>query len=187
MVEALFPDGPYPPLRDRVRTGRADRGSDGLDTDRGEHLVEADGELGVPVADEEPDSPACLFEVGGEVASHLCDPWTVRVGGGPEDVHDAALRFDDEQHVVVPKEDGLDVEEVPWPQFLWPGQRGTGSRSGPLAGVPVGDRGGAARSRRSSSIRRRRASSARRRCADSPTWGCLVPGGRSAPRSLWQG
>ncbi len=27
-------------------------------------------------------------------------------------MHDAALRFDDEQHVVAPKEDGLDVEEV---------------------------------------------------------------------------
>src|ERR1019366_9077256 len=36
----------------------------------------------------------------------------VRVGGGSEDVHDAALHFEDDQHVVAPKEDRVDVEEV---------------------------------------------------------------------------
>jgi len=51
-------------------------------------------------------------EVGGEVASHLCDPWTVRLVVAPRTCTTPALRFDDEQHVVAPKEDGLDVEEV---------------------------------------------------------------------------
>src|ERR1039458_110592 len=40
-VEALFADGPYPPLRDRVRAWRSRRCLDHLDTFAGEHLVEA--------------------------------------------------------------------------------------------------------------------------------------------------
>src|SRR5450759_1869103 len=65
-----------------------------------------------PVADEESESPAGILQVRGEIAGHLCDPWTVRVGGGSEDVHDAALHFDDEEHVVAPQEDRVDMEEV---------------------------------------------------------------------------
>ena len=48
-VEALFPDGPYPPLHDRVRSRRSHRCLDHLDAFRGEHLVEAGGELRVAV------------------------------------------------------------------------------------------------------------------------------------------
>src|ERR1035437_7126699 len=40
----------------------------------------------------------------------LCDPWAVRVGGGSEDVHDAALHFDDNQ-----------------PAAGWPAGGGTGT------------------------------------------------------------
>src|ERR1035437_2144096 len=105
MIEAFLADGADESLGVRVRTRRADPSADGLDTDRGEHLVEAGGELGVPVADEESESPAGILQVRGEIAGHLCDPWTVRVGGGSEDVHDPALHFDDDQHVVAPKED----------------------------------------------------------------------------------
>src|ERR1039458_9729349 len=54
MIEAFLADGADESLGVRVRTRRADPSADGLDTDRGEHLVEAGGELGVPVADEEP-------------------------------------------------------------------------------------------------------------------------------------
>ena len=56
-VEALFPDGPYPPLRDRVRSRRSHRCLDHLDAFRGEHLVEAGGELRVAVSDQEPERP----------------------------------------------------------------------------------------------------------------------------------
>src|ERR1019366_9306699 len=103
MIEAFLADGADESFGVRVRTRRTDRSADGLDTDRGEHLVEAGGELGVPVADEEPESTTGIFEVRGEIAGHLCDPWAVRVGGGSEDVHDAPLHFDDDQHVVAPK------------------------------------------------------------------------------------
>ena len=56
--------------------------------------------------------PADFFEIGGEVACHLAHPGAVRVGGGSEDVHDPALHFDDDQHVVPAQEDRVDVEEV---------------------------------------------------------------------------
>jgi hypothetical protein len=112
MVEALFPYGPYPALRDRVRPGRSHRDADGLDADRGEHRVKAGGELGVPVADEEPESPTCLIEVGSEVACDLGNPWAIRVGGGTEDVDDASLQLDHEQDVVAAEQHGVDVKEV---------------------------------------------------------------------------
>src|SRR5450756_1370832 len=112
MIETLLADGADESFGVRVRTRRTDRSAECLHTDRGEHLVEAGGELGVPVADEEPESTTGILQVRGEIAGHLCDPWAVRVGGGSEDVHDAALYFDDEQHVVAPQEDRVDVEEV---------------------------------------------------------------------------
>src|SRR5450759_2052888 len=112
MIETLLADGADESFGVRVRTRRTDRSADGLDTDRGEHLVEAGGELGVPVADEESEHPTGILQVRGEIAGHLGDPWAVRVGGRSEDVHDAALHFDDEQHVVAPQEDRVDVEEV---------------------------------------------------------------------------
>src|SRR5665647_1979322 len=112
MIETLVADGADESFGVRVRTGRSDWRADGLDTDRGEHLVEAGGELGVAVADEESEHPTGILQVRGEIAGHLCDPWAVRVGGGSEDMHDAALHFDDEQHVVAPQKDRVDVEEV---------------------------------------------------------------------------
>ena len=52
----------------------------GLGADRGEDLVEAGGELGVPVADEEAHPPAGVLEIGAEVAGHLGHPGAVGVG-----------------------------------------------------------------------------------------------------------
>src|SRR5665213_1152010 len=116
MVEAVLANGTHEALRVGIRTRRtdrsADRSVDGLNTDRGEHLIEAPGELGVSVTDEEAESPPSLFEVGGEVAGNLGHPWTVRVGGDAEDMHDAAVHLDDEQYVEASKEDRVDVEEV---------------------------------------------------------------------------
>src|ERR1035437_2843470 len=140
MIETILADGTDESFGVRVRTRRTDRSAAGLDTDRGERLVEAGGELGVPVADEEPESTTGILQVRGEIAGHLCDPWAVRVGGGSEDVHDAALHFDDEQHVVAPQEDHVDVEEVgghnalAWAERNWvhvgPSRRGAGGRPG---------------------------------------------------------
>src|ERR1035437_8544744 len=104
MIEALGADGTHESLRVRVCTRRAHRGANGLDADGGENLVEAGGELGVPVADEEPEASTGLFEIGGEVAGDLGHPWVIGIGGGTEDVDDASLQFDHEQHVVTTEE-----------------------------------------------------------------------------------
>src|ERR1035441_5171565 len=112
MVEALLADGADEALGVRVRTRRTHRRADALDADRGEDFVEAPRELGVAVADEEPESPSGIVHVRGEVPSCLGHPWAVRVGSGPENMHDAALDLDDEQHVVAPHDDRVDVEEV---------------------------------------------------------------------------
>ena len=58
-VEALFSDGPYPPLRDRVRVRRSHRCLDHLDTFAGEHLVEAGGELRVAISDQNRNDRPC--------------------------------------------------------------------------------------------------------------------------------
>ena len=98
-VEALFSDGPYPPLRDRVRAGRSHRRLDHLDAFGGEHLVEAGGELRVAVSDQEPERPSVLGEISCEVAGNLGDEGAGRMIGDPEDVHHSALELDDEQHI----------------------------------------------------------------------------------------
>lgn len=99
MVEAVLANNTHEALRVGIRTRRTDRHADGLNTDRGEHLIEAPDELGVSVTDEEAESPSSLFEVGNEVAGNLGHPWPARVGGDAEDVHDAAVHLDDEQYV----------------------------------------------------------------------------------------
>src|ERR1035441_4908185 len=112
MIEALLADSAYESLGVRVGTRRTDRGADLLDADRCEYLVEALRELRVTVADEEPEAPAGILQIRGEVAGHLGHPGAVRVGGGAEDVHCAAVHLDDEQHVVAPEEHRVDMEEV---------------------------------------------------------------------------
>jgi hypothetical protein len=71
-VEEFAADRPDEALGDRVRPRRAHRCLDDPDVDGGEDGVEGDGELGVAVADEEPE-PSC-FAV---LASAGCGP----VGG----------------------------------------------------------------------------------------------------------
>src|ERR1035441_4521470 len=78
MIEALLADGADESFGVRVSTRRTDRSADGLDTDRGKHLVEAGSEVGVAVADEEPESTTGILQVRGEIAGHLCDPWADR-------------------------------------------------------------------------------------------------------------
>ena len=51
--------------------------------------VEGCGEPGVAIADEEPEPPAGIVEVHGEVAGQLGQPSAGRVRGDAEDVHAA--------------------------------------------------------------------------------------------------
>ena len=111
-VEALFPDGPYPPLGIRVRPWCPDRCLDHLDTFGGEHLVETGGELRVAIPDQEPERPSVLGEIACEVAGNLGNKEAGRMIGDPEDVHHSALELDDEQRIELGELDGVHDEEV---------------------------------------------------------------------------
>src|ERR1017187_9022177 len=111
-VEALFTEGPYPPLRDRVRPRRSHRCLDHLYAFGGEHIVEAGGELGVAVSDQEPERPSVLGEISGEAAGNLGDKEPGRMIGDPEDVHHSALELDHEQHIELAETDRVHDEEV---------------------------------------------------------------------------
>jgi hypothetical protein len=56
VVEALTAHGLHEPLREGVRLGGPDRRSDDPDALGAEHRIERSRELGVPVAQEEPDT-----------------------------------------------------------------------------------------------------------------------------------
>jgi hypothetical protein len=98
-VETFVSDGPYPPLRDRVRAWRPDGCLDHLDAFGGEHLVEAGGELRVAVSDQGPERPSVLGEIACEVAGNLGDGGAGRMIGDTEDVDYAALELDDKQRI----------------------------------------------------------------------------------------
>jgi hypothetical protein len=65
VVEALAAHGPHEPLRERIRPGGPDRGSDDPDALGADHCIERSRELGVSVAQEEPNTREPLAD--GEV------------------------------------------------------------------------------------------------------------------------
>jgi hypothetical protein len=112
VIETVLSDGPHEPFGKGVRPRRGDRSLYGPDANRGEYRVEAAGELGIPVADEESKASPSPFEVGGEVAGHLGKPGTIGMGRDPEQVHPSSIDLDDEQHVEASKCDRVNREEV---------------------------------------------------------------------------
>ena len=77
VVEAVLSHGAHPTLGERVGPRAAHWILDSFDPDRGEHGVEADGELGVAVLYEEPKAMARGFELGREKlrATWVTHPW----------------------------------------------------------------------------------------------------------------
>ena len=82
------------------------------DIDGGEHGVEGGGELGVPIADQEPEATAGVVEVHDQVAGLLGEPGAGGVGGDAEDVHPSGDVLDREEHVEPAQGDGVDVKQV---------------------------------------------------------------------------
>ena len=62
VVEALAAHGPHEPLRERIRPRCADRGSDDADALAAEHRIEGSAELGVSVAQENPNTRQPLVD-----------------------------------------------------------------------------------------------------------------------------
>jgi hypothetical protein len=76
VVKALSTDGPDPAFGDGVGVGRSNRRADDPETGRSPDIVERSGELGVSVADQEPDRGGTVAEVEEEVAGWTCT-WSV--------------------------------------------------------------------------------------------------------------
>ena len=65
------------------------------------------GELGISVADQEPELFGLVAEVHEQVAGLLGDPGAGGVGGDPGDVHLAGGVLDHDEHVEAAQEDGV--------------------------------------------------------------------------------
>lgn len=89
----------HEPFRDRVRPGSADRGRDDVGSYRREHGIEGRDELGVAVADQEPDPGARRFQVGHQVAGRLGQPLPGGMGCDAEDPYPAGGVLDGEEHI----------------------------------------------------------------------------------------
>jgi hypothetical protein len=98
-VKTLCPHRPRPTLRERIGPRRADRCLDHSNALGTEDLVEAGGELGVPVPDEELDRTTAVGEITDQLAGHLGDELTGRMVGDAEDVHLPGRQLDHEEHV----------------------------------------------------------------------------------------
>ncbi|MBB4787067.1 hypothetical protein [Streptomyces rapamycinicus] len=83
-----------------------------MHADRLEDGVEAVGEVGAAVPDEEADRLCAVSEVHEVVPCLLGDPGAGRVPGDAGDVHVSGAVVDEEQHEPAPQEDRVDVEEV---------------------------------------------------------------------------
>jgi hypothetical protein len=111
-VQALGADRADPSLRVRVRCGCPVGRHQHLATFRAEHVVEAAGELRVPVTEQEAHSSPSLLQHQQPVAGLLGDPGAVRVGGHPGQVHPPGVVFYEEQHIQPSQPDCVDGEEV---------------------------------------------------------------------------
>ena len=78
-VEALTADGADDALGEGVGTWSTDRCADDPNTLGTEDLVEAGGELGVPISDQEPHRLISLHQLEGQVSGLLDDPGSARM------------------------------------------------------------------------------------------------------------
>ena len=124
--------------------GSAHRSLDHLGTFRPEDLVEAAGELRVPVPDEELHLMTGLGQVSYQVPGDLGDKAVVRVFGYPKEVSPPGGVLDGEQDVEPLEQHRVDGKEVRCQDPLRLGPSGTPSTLG-LGAVPAPSHGGGGR------------------------------------------
>jgi hypothetical protein len=112
MVEAFAAQRADEALGDRVGARRLDWGAEDADVGAGEHGVDGVGELGIAVADQEPELLGAVAEVHEQVAGLLGDPGAGGMGGDPGDTYAAGAVLDHHEDVEAEQEDGVDVGEV---------------------------------------------------------------------------
>src|SRR5262249_30249311 len=110
--ERLSPAGADESFADRVRPGGAEGQLHDFDAFRTEDLIEADGELGVAVPQQEPSLEGAVLKPPGQAPSLLGHPLASRVGGDAGEVDLAAGDLDEEEDVKTLEPCRLDREEV---------------------------------------------------------------------------
>jgi len=111
-VGAFAPHGSHPAFGVGVCPRRLRRGLQYLDAGRGEDGVERGGELGVAVADQEPEVLRPLADVREQVPRLLGDPGPGGMGRDAEDVHTAGGDLEHEEPVQPLQKHRVDGEEV---------------------------------------------------------------------------
>ena len=86
-VEAFSANRPHPAFRERISLRRSDRRLDHPDALGAEYLVEAGGEFGVPIPDEELEGAPSVDEIADHVAGNLGYECIVWMFSDAEDVH----------------------------------------------------------------------------------------------------
>jgi hypothetical protein len=112
LVQALPADRADPALGDRVGVGRPHGCADDLGTGRAPHVIERPGELGVPVADQEPERSGLIAKDGDEVAGLLGNPEAGGIVSDAGKMDPPPAKLDEEQHLHPPQENRVDGEEV---------------------------------------------------------------------------
>jgi len=111
-VEAFVAYRPHPAFGVGIGPRRSDWRLDHPNALGAEHLVEAGGELGVPIPDQELDGSSSVHQVTHQVAGHLGNEGTIRMISDTENVHFPSREFDDEEHVEPFERNGVHRKEV---------------------------------------------------------------------------
>ena len=133
-VEEFAADGADEAFGDGVGPWCSYRRWDDLNIGGCEDRVERGGELGVAIADEEPESLPGVVEVHGEVARQLGQPRASRVRGDAEDVDAAGGVLDDEERVQPMQADGVEVKQIAGQDPLGLGSKEVGPGGSGAAG-----------------------------------------------------
>ncbi len=110
-VETLASCGADEPLGEHVCPRSSDGRADDPNAPGSEHLVEAGGELGVSVPDQERGRAGLFGQDEAQIASLLGDPLP-RDGGDAAYVDTPGVELDEEEHVETAKQHRVDVEEL---------------------------------------------------------------------------
>ncbi|MCK2220477.1 hypothetical protein MF672_042755 [Actinomadura sp. ATCC 31491] len=111
-VGAFRACGADPSLGEGVRARRSWRDLEYLNVVACEHLIEAAGELRVPIAYQELEGAGPVLQVSEKVTGLLGNPCAVRVGGDAEHVHESGADLHHKEDVQPAQRDGVHREEV---------------------------------------------------------------------------
>lgn len=111
-IQALTPHSADDALAHSVGAWGAYGALEDLDACCFEDVIEGEGELRVPIADQELDRWGSIEPARGDIAGLLGHPDRGRVGGDASDMHGTRMRVDEHQHIEAAQQYRVNVEEV---------------------------------------------------------------------------